>query len=207
MSTPQQTPQYGVKSYDLSTARANENDYELINIPQARVISTLDVPDECYLRLGTKRAPRLDLREFETIKRRDPFGQVYLENPSGATGTLRFVFGVDVDAALEPTIDTIESITGTVSTTDVQPTSLTAFTYTTSSTSAEQLGSNAVAANGSVLVQADDGNTDHLFVGNATNQPYRLDPGESVSFDLDNTDVIHVNAVTSGDAVNVMAEA
>lgn len=199
------TVQYGIREFDLSVDRQGEQNYKLIQTPNTRVVSTISVPDECYLHFGGRESPGLDLRNYANLSRESAFGQVYLSNPAG-TGTLRLLFGVDLEVDTGDDIDTVGTISSTVNVSEVAPTGIVAFQHTTSSTSAEQLPSNAIVGNGSALVQADDGNASALYVGNATNQPYRLDPGESVSFDVDDTDRIHVNADTSGDSVNVLGE-
>lgn len=111
-----QTVQYGIRSFDLSVARENESEYELINLPEANTLLTLSVPDEAYFHFGTQTSPGLDLREWEQIGPKDkPFGQVYLENPAG-TGTLEVFFAVDLGGRTESSITTVESIEGTVTT-------------------------------------------------------------------------------------------
>lgn len=116
MSQSEQVPpgeMYGVKKYDLGTAR--EYPGQLEQFPNARVISTGSVPDECYIRLGSETAPKLDLRNFETIQlpRGKSFGQAYIQNPAGS-GTLELIIGIEVEPEREIVVDTIESITGTV---------------------------------------------------------------------------------------------
>jgi hypothetical protein len=200
------TVQYGIREFDLSIDRESEQDYELIQAPNTRLISMLDVPDECRLHLGTAQSPGLDLRDYSLLERETAFGQLYLSNPTSSSGTLRLLFGVDLDAETEGVIESVESIQGTVETLERSPSGIVAFSYSTSSTSAEQLPSNTIDGNGSALVQADDGNSSALYVGNSSSQPYRLDPGESVSFDIDDTSRVYVNADSSGDSVNVVGE-
>jgi hypothetical protein len=90
---------YGVIERDLSQDRPTETDYELIRFPQARFLTAISVPTECYLHFGAKQAPALDLRNFigqpfqaapgETV------GAVYLENPTNVTGTLQLFHGAN----------------------------------------------------------------------------------------------------------------
>jgi hypothetical protein len=109
------TVQYGIRKFDLSKDRNGEQNYELIQAPNTSVISTLDVPDECRLHLGNASSPGLDLREYDFLKRDSAFGQVYLSNPTGATGTLRLLFGVDIEAERSEDV-TVEQINSTVTT-------------------------------------------------------------------------------------------
>jgi hypothetical protein len=214
------TVQYGIREFDLSTDRNGEQNYELIQAPNTRVISTIDVPDKCFLHFGSAQSPGLDLRDYSLFERETAFGQVYLSNPTGATGTLRLLFGVDLDTETEGVIDTVENISSTVTTDlsdditrsvgvvrDETNTALNSFQYTTSSTSAEQVDSNSVPNAATVTVQADPANSSDINVGGSTNQAIVLSAGDSVGdINVDNTDTIHVNAGTSGDSVNILFE-
>jgi len=104
---------YGIREFDLSVPR----DDELLQLPSATYLATLDAPAEAYLRLGSETAKRIDLRELDSIKLDSPIGQAYLSNP-GNTGTLRLLAGKagNVEITPEQTIDAIEDITGTVTT-------------------------------------------------------------------------------------------
>lgn len=83
---------------------------------------------------------------------------------------------------------------------------LTAVKYTTSGTTAEQVGSNDVPEGVSVLVQALEGNTGTVYVGDSTTQPVSLQPEANVSLAVTNTDKIHVRADNGGDGVGILFE-
>jgi hypothetical protein len=104
---------YGIREFDLSDPR----DDELLQLPSATYLATLDAPAEAYLRLGSETARRIDLRSLDSIKLDSPIGQAYLSNP-GNTGTLRLLAGKagNIEITPEQTIDAIEDITGTVTT-------------------------------------------------------------------------------------------
>lgn len=106
---------YGVKTFDLSTDRAIEDDYELIRLPNARSITPVTVPDECYLHFGDARSPAVDLREyvgqqFTVQDENRTFGAVYLENPTGATGTLEIFHGAEVGVQSNPEVSKVQRI-------------------------------------------------------------------------------------------------
>lgn len=113
---------YGVREFDLSTDRATEDTFELIRLPDARSLTPLDVPAECYLRFGDPTAPAVDLREHVgqefTAKEGRTFGAVYLENPTGVTGTLRLFYGSEIGVAGNPEIGEVSAVNGTVSVSD-----------------------------------------------------------------------------------------
>lgn len=81
-----------------------------------------------------------------------------------------------------------------------------AFEHTTGSTTAEQLAANPVPDGVEVLVQAQNGNTDPVKVGNSAAQPVTVTPGDAVSLAVEDTSAIYVRALTSGDAVAVLYE-
>lgn len=81
-----------------------------------------------------------------------------------------------------------------------------AFSYSTSSTSAEQLPSNTVPDGVEVVVQADPSNTDPIKVGNADVQPATIKGTEAVTLAVEDTSAIYVRAQTSGDSVGVIFE-
>lgn len=227
--------EYGVREFDLSVARDDQL-VQLPNIRSLAVLTsdvdaTVRLGDNDNAPISTKELSSIDFKD----RRIDRLYLSNSAGSSG--DVLRLLLGrqgIVLDTVSPDEVDVIDrsgrSI-GDVNVTDrsgrelgkarledasgalIDPapatgaTSLTAFTHTTAGTTAEQLASNAVDGAGSVLVQADDGNTSELFVGNGTNQAHRLDPGESVSLAVANTDAVHVRAVTTGDAVNVTAEA
>jgi hypothetical protein len=83
---------------------------------------------------------------------------------------------------------------------------LSAFGYSTGSTSAEALPSNPVPDGVEVIVQADPSNTDPIKVGDAEEQVVTIKGSSGVSLAVENTDVIHVRALTAGDSVAVLFE-
>lgn len=83
---------------------------------------------------------------------------------------------------------------------------LSAFSYETGTTSAEPLPSNAVPDGVEVVVQADPGNTDPVKVGDADAQPVTIKGTSGVQLAVENTDAIHVRALTAGDSVAVLFE-
>lgn len=86
--------------------------------------------------------------------------------------------------------------------------SLKTATYSTASTSAEQLPTYSVADGGSVLVTAQRGNTGAVYVGNANAQPVTLEsPKDGFAAEVDNVDEIYVRTPNSGDGVGVTWEA
>lgn len=120
MSPTTNTIQYGIREFDLGKDRASEQEYQLIQMPNARLISTVDVPDECYLHFGTPTSPGLDLRDYDQLERdQDSFGQAYLENPAGSSGTLRLLIGIDISADRNENVhvDTISDTVGLEDTT------------------------------------------------------------------------------------------
>ena len=88
-----QSPVYGIREYDLATDRQSERDYELIQLPKAKYISMVSVPNAAYLRFGSRTSPRLDLRDYSELEADDAFGTAYLENPP-SSGSLKLLFGV-----------------------------------------------------------------------------------------------------------------
>jgi len=87
------SPVYGIREYDLATDRQSERDYELIQLPKAKYISMVSVPNAAYLRFGSRTSPRLDLRDYSELEADEAFGTAYLENPP-SSGSLKLLFGV-----------------------------------------------------------------------------------------------------------------
>jgi len=83
---------------------------------------------------------------------------------------------------------------------------LSGFTYTTSSTTAEQLDAGSVPEGVTVLLQAPTSNGSKMFVGFSTEQPIEMQPGGTVALDVTDTSHIYVRASTSGDDVGVLYE-
>lgn len=84
--------------------------------------------------------------------------------------------------------------------------SITTFDHTTSGTQAEALASNAVPDGTKVLVQAKSDNSGSVYVGNSTTQVIELSADQSITLEVSNTDLVHVQTPTAGDGVNVLFE-
>lgn len=226
---------YGIVDVDLSKTRDSEETFELIRAPQARSISVLAVEDECYLRFGGKLAPRIDMRDFEgSVFNRppfvdEPFGSIFVENPSGTTGTLRLFLGGDIASTPEVTVDTIQSINNindTITVDDVTGwnageiltrtpnESNLAYgeqTVTTSGTAEALNGgtSQAVPDGHAVTVKALASNNDTVYVGDssvATGTGFPLVSGESVSLAVDDVASIYADVDTNGEGVRWIVE-
>lgn len=110
-----------------------------------------------------------------------------------------------LEGALNATGDAyVVEVSGSV--TAAEPTAVVSFTHSTAGTAAEQLPTNDVHPEGTALVQAAEGNGSDVFVGNGTTQAHRLNPGDSISMNVPNTDAIYVQTPNAGDSVNVTAE-
>ncbi|SFR59679.1 hypothetical protein [Halorubrum sodomense] len=84
---------------------------------------------------------------------------------------------------------------------------LTQFTYSTGSTSAEALPSNAVPDGVEVLVEWKETNAGNVYVGDSDTQEAALTGvGDGRTFRVSDTSVIHVRTPTAGDAVVVTFE-
>lgn len=111
---PLPAPSYGVREFDLTTTRGTGD--ELIRARNARALAVLQVDDECYARFGGTTAPRIDLREFErgSIERQadieEPFGEIYIENPSGTTGSLKILLGGTIKGLPQSIVDVLSSL-------------------------------------------------------------------------------------------------
>lgn len=109
MSTTQ--IQYGIRNFDLSVVRESEEDFERIPLRSGKFVTLLSVPAECYFHLGNPTSPGIDLRDVESL---DLSGtgvkEVYLSNPSGVSGTVTVLTGMNVEARKEPNIGDVESI-------------------------------------------------------------------------------------------------
>lgn len=150
----QQQQQFSVKEFDLSTDRNTRESYELFRLPQATYLATLEVPDECYIRFHTREAPALDLREMGDWRTKVPIGKAWISNPTGSTGTLKFLVGNSVRVTPNLTVDTIETITGEV---DVDITSQTLSPLTVSDPELRHALSSAAAADqDSLLVDSNN---------------------------------------------------
>jgi len=84
--------------------------------------------------------------------------------------------------------------------------SLSAGSYSTSSTSAEQLPSESIPEGISVVIQANNANTGAVFVGTSSAQPIRLAPNESATFSLTNLDLVNIQTPNSGDGIGYIYE-
>lgn len=76
----------------------------------------------------------------------------------------------------------------------------------TDDTTGSSLPTNAVAPGVEVLVQAKPGNGSPIAVGLTSSPTVQVDPGQSITYRVQNTDQITIVAGTSGDGVNFTVE-
>lgn len=108
--------------------------------------------------------------------------------------------------ASDERLELVRALLASIEAAQVNEDALTAFSYSTSGTTAESLPSNAVPDGVSVVVQAQVDNSKRINVGNGTNQSIALDPGQSVSLAVTDTDLIGLQTPSTGDGVNVLYE-
>lgn len=77
---------------------------------------------------------------------------------------------------------------------------------TTVGTSPVQLPDNEVADGFEVILQSDPGNNDRISVGNSATQALTLEPGQSVTVGVENTNVVHAVAASAGQTLNIFGE-
>jgi len=73
-------------------------------------------------------------------------------------------------------------------------------------TAASTLSSNAIPDGVDVVVQADPDNTANVYVGSESTQAAVLQPGQSTTLGVSNTDVIGVRAAADTQQVNILGE-
>lgn len=109
----------GRRTFDLTTDREHESNYELVQIPAVSTINVESSDSEAFLHFGTPTSDGFSTFEYSKFKFERTSPEVmYLENSAGATGSLTLTMGVDMDPETDLKIDSVDSISSTV-TTDV----------------------------------------------------------------------------------------
>lgn len=83
---------------------------------------------------------------------------------------------------------------------------VTADDYITGSTNAEQLPAESIPDGVDVAVQAMNGNTGAVFVGDDTNQTIRLSPNNSIDLGVTDLSSVYIQTPNSGDGVAYIYE-
>lgn len=205
------TETYGIRTFDLGTNRDSRGDYEDLYLT-GDVISTYKVPEECYLRLGSKDASPIDLREVHNIRTAGQFEEAYLQNPAGLSGTLELLIGdgvtvrkkeelnassVDVTDDTSRDLGRVNSIQGNVSTVTPGLSN----TYSDSHGSGGSFTSQSVPDGYQVAYKADPGNTDNVTVDGVP-----LVPGEVHTYMVSDVSVPSTSVPTSGDTIWAFVE-
>lgn len=84
--------------------------------------------------------------------------------------------------------------------------SLSAGSYSTSSTNVEQLPSQSIPDGVEVAIQAKNGNTGAVFVGTSNETPIRLSPNSNVSLAVTDLSLVHIQTPNSGDGIGYIFE-
>lgn len=56
-----------------------------------------------------------------------------------------------------------------------------------------------------LFIQADPDNTADIFIGNASVQPIQLNPGQSISFEMNNPPIIYAKSASGAQLINYLA--
>lgn len=120
-----------------------------------------------------------------------PAGSEWEERDTGDV----YVFDGTAWGKRSPTVDVATAVLPTGGT-------LVALAAVNVTTTATALSAQACKA---VLLQADPDNTSDIFVGDATNQPIQLLPGQSVSLPVANTNQVYHKTASGTATLNVLA--